>query len=145
MTSYLLIGLALLADRLSKQWAVAYLAEKGPSPLNRFLMVRESYNRGLAFGTFQGIGPLVGWLSLLIVLALFLYLRQLPRAASLLRVGLALIIGGSLGNLFDRITAGQVLDFLSTPWPVGIFNVADLLINGGLLLCLAGILLQESA
>lgn len=144
MTAYLLLGLAFLADRFSKIWAVAYLAEHGPTRLNRFLSIRESYNRGLAFGLFQGVGTLMGWLSLLILLALFLYLRQVPREAWLLRTGIALIIGGALGNLLDRITAGQVLDFLVTPWPLGIFNVADLFINSGLLLCVAGVFLQET-
>jgi signal peptidase II len=145
MYIYLLIGLAFAADRLSKWWAASYLAEHGTTHLNRFLTIRESYNRGVVFGLFQGAGPLIGWLSLFILLVLVLYLRQLPRSAWLPRIGLALVIGGALGNLVDRITAGQVLDFLATPLPFGIFNVADLLINGGVLLFGFGLLLQETA
>lgn len=145
MYVYLLIGLTFLADRLSKGWASAFLAEHGTTRLNRLLTLRETYNEGLAFGFLQGVGKLTGWLSLLILLALFLYLWQLPRTAWLLRTGFALIIGGALGNLVDRIMVGKVLDFLDTPFQLGVFNVADVAINVGLLLCLAGIFLQDSA
>ena len=58
---YLLIPLAFLADRLGKWWAAAYLAEHGPTRFNALFTLVETHNRGIAFGLFQGIGPLVGW------------------------------------------------------------------------------------
>jgi signal peptidase II len=61
----------------------------------------------------------------------------------LLRIGLALIIGGAMGNLIDRVTAGQVLDFIQTPIRPGIFNVADIMINTGVVLSLLGAFLQR--
>jgi signal peptidase II len=138
MMPYFLILIAFLADRLSKRWAAAYLAEHGPTTLNTFFTLRETYNRGLAFGLFQGVGPLVGWLTIAVVAGMFVYLARLPRDLWLLRWGLALIIGGALGNLLDRITTGQVLDFIESPLRPGIFNVADIAINLGLLLALIG-------
>ncbi|MDX1616166.1 MAG: signal peptidase II [Candidatus Promineifilaceae bacterium] len=143
MWPYVLIALAFAADRLSKWWVAAFLADNGVTRLNAWLTLRETYNRGLAFGLLQGIGPIMGWLSILIVLGLLLYLTQVPRQEWLLRAGLALIIGGALGNLIDRITAGQVLDFIQTPLRSGIFNVADVCINLGLILVLAGLLLHR--
>lgn len=135
---YLVIALAFLADRLSKWWAAAYLAEHGITRLNSWLTLRIAYNRGIAFGMFQGIGPAVGWLTLLFLLGLFVYLLRLPRQVWLLRVGLALLIGGALGNLVDRIFVGEVLDFIQTPLRQGVFNVADVMIHSGVILTILG-------
>jgi len=140
---YLIIILAFLADRLTKVWAAGFLAENGTTRLNEFITVTETYNRGLAFGTFQGIGQIVGWLSVIVVLGLLIYLTRLPAEMKLVRVGLALIIGGALGNMVDRIVAGQVLDFIMTPVRSGVFNVADICINLGIIIGLAGFLLHR--
>jgi signal peptidase II len=145
MFPYILILLAFAADRLSKQWAATYLAENGPTQVHSLLTLYPTYNQGIAFGLLQGIGSLVGWLSIAIVIGLFFYLVRVPRSQWLLRIGLALIIGGAMGNLLDRVTAGQVLDFIQTPIRPGIFNVADILINVGVVLSLLGALLQKRA
>ena len=67
-----------------------------------------------------------------------LYIAKTPRHMVLLRSGLSLIVGGALGNLVDRITVGQVLDFIQTPLRSGIFNGADVMINLGMVLALVG-------
>jgi signal peptidase II len=137
LTGYVfLIILAFLADRLSKRWAALYLAEHGSTTLHPLLTVRETYNRGIALGLFQGIGPWVGWLTIGIVVGLTIYLVKSPAEARLLRLGLSLVIGGASGNLIDRITLGQVLDFIETPLRPGVFNVADTLIYLGMLMIL---------
>ena len=92
---------------------------------------------------FQGVGPLVGWLSLIVVFGLLIYLTRIPRSMWLLRIGIALIIGGALGNLVDRVIAGEVLDFIQTPIRPGIFNVADIMINVGVVLSLLAVLFQK--
>jgi lipoprotein signal peptidase len=48
-----------------------------------------------------------------------------------------------LGNLVDRITAGQVLDFITTPLRPGVFNIADVMIYTGVFVSLAGAILQR--
>ncbi len=135
---YLVMLLAFLADRFSKWWVAAYLAENGTVHLTSWLTIRAVHNRGIAFGLFQGIGPLVGWLTLGILLGLFVYLVRLPRQAWLLRLGLAVLIGGAMGNLLDRISVGVVLDFIETPLRQGVFNVADVLIHVGMILSILG-------
>lgn len=135
---YLVMLLAFLADRLSKWWVAAYLAENGTVQFTSWLTIREVHNRGIAFGLFQGIGPLVGWLTLGVLLGLFVYLVRLPRQAWLLRLGLAVLIGGAMGNLLDRISVGVVLDFIETPLRQGVFNVADILIHVGMFLSILG-------
>lgn len=137
------IALAFGVDRLSKWWAADFLAQNGTVEISPFLTIHETYNRGLAFGLLQGVGPLMGWVSLVIVLVMLVYLLRLPRNLWLLRLGLALIIGGALGNMLDRIIAGQVLDFIMTPLRPGVFNLADICINAGMILALIGLLFQR--
>jgi len=143
MFPFLLIVLAFGLDRLSKLWAAAYLAEQGPTQLHPLITLYPAYNRGVAFGLAQGIGPIVGWLSIIVVAGLLVYLIRLPRSMWLMRAGLALLIGGALGNLVDRITVGQVLDFITTPMRPGVFNVADVMIYAGVFLSIAGAILQR--
>ena len=133
---YLLILLAFLADQLSKRWVSANITQ--PVELNQWLTLRITYNEGIAFGLFQGIGPLVGWFTILILMGMFTYLTQLPKSWWLHQYGLGLIIGGSLGNMIDRIVLGRVLDFVESPLRPGIFNVADIAINLGLILIIIG-------
>jgi len=138
MFPYFLIILTFLADRFSKWWATSYLMEHGPTRINGLFSIQETYNRGIAFGMFQGIGPIIGWLTIAVVVGMFIYLVRLPKEEKLVRIGLALLIGGALGNLVDRIMVGQVLDFIETPLRSGIFNVADVAINLGMIIILLG-------
>lgn len=143
MMPFIIILLAFAADRLSKWWMADFLAEHGRTYVTPWLTLTEVHNQGVAFGLFQGIGPLVGWLTIGVVLALFVYMLFVPRRQWLLRWGLAFIIGGALGNMVDRVLVGQVLDFIETPLRAGVFNVADVMIHTGLVLAIAGTLLQR--
>lgn len=139
-----IIAAGFAADRLAKWWAAAFLAEHGAVRFNRFLAIHETYNEGIAFGLLQGVGPLIGWLSLAVVAGLLVYMIRLPRALWLARLGLALLIGGAAGNLLDRIVDGRVLDFIVTPFRPGIFNIADLLINVGMGLIIISAIWQRA-
>jgi signal peptidase II len=126
-----------LTDRLSKWWAAGFLREHGPTQISTYLSIQETYNRGIAFGMFQGAGPVIGWFTILVVIGMFIYLTILPKEERLLKIGLAVIIGGALGNMIDRLTAGQVLDFIETPLRSSIFNLADAAINVGMVIIIA--------
>ena len=145
MLPYLLILLAFAADRLTKWWVANSFQVHSDTRISSFFTVHPTYNSGIAFGLLQGIGPTIGWLSIAVVIGLAIYLVRLPRSMWLLRMGLALLIGGALGNLIDRVTAGQVLDFIQTSIRPGVFNIADVMIQVGVLLSLAGSLLQRGA
>jgi signal peptidase II len=85
-------------------------------------------NTGAAWGMFQHYNLLLTTVSLLTVLALFLFRHTLQLHRPGLRISLGLIAGGIIGNLIDRIRIGSVVDFLSFyigqyHWPA--FNVAD--------------------
>lgn len=143
MLPYFLILFAFVADRLSKWWATAYFSENGPIEIGTFLTLSPTYNQGISFGMFQGIGRIVGWLSIIIIIGLFIYMVRTPKSMWLLRIGLALIIGGALGNMVDRIVAGEVLDFVQASFRTGVFNVADVMVNTGMIISLLGVIFQR--
>lgn len=79
------------------------------------------------------------------VVALIVFLLFIPLFDSFSRTALSLFCGGSLSNLYDRITAGSVVDFLNVGWGAcrtSIFNVADVAITGGLFLFVLGTLIK---
>lgn len=141
---YVVIVVAFWADRLAKWWMADFFAANGNVRLTAWVTLRETYNRGVAFGLLPGVGTAVGWLSVLVLAAALLFLWQTPRTSWLERLGLALFVGGAAGNLWDRITTGQVLDFIELRLRVGIFNVADVCINLGVILLLVGMLVQQN-
>ncbi len=130
----------IVLDQLTKYWVttVFQLGDKLPV-LPSFNLVL-AYNTGAAFSLLADAG---GWqrafFSLVAVAAsavIVLLLRRHPHQA-LFSLALALILGGALGNLIDRIALGHVIDFIQLYWrdyywPA--FNVADSAITGGAVL-----------
>jgi signal peptidase II len=95
-------------------------------------------NRGAAFGVLSGLVPILVAASIAILTGLvMLHLRQ-ATPAFWQTVAIGLISGGALGNLFDRVRLGHVVDFLSVgPWPN--FNIADSAITVGVLILVWGL------
>jgi signal peptidase II len=134
-------------DQASKQWAETSLSAGQPQPfIEGYWDWELAKNTGVAFSTFAGIDGAQILLSILAAVALIaigvMAMRTKPDDRMKL-AGLALIGGGALGNLIDRIRAGGVTDFVR--WKLGdhmwpIFNVADAALLVGV-----GVLLLESA
>jgi signal peptidase II len=79
--------------------------------------------------------------SAIVIIGILLYYPRLHRGDWAGRLGLALIVGGALGNAYDRGIRGSVIDFIQVPhWPV--FNVADSAITVGVVLLIAGTFLK---
>ena len=102
-----------------------------------FNLVR-AHNRGAAFSLFDGAAGWQRWafsaLAAAVSAFLLIWLRSLERRANLLAAGLALILGGALGNVLDRLRLGYVIDFLQVHWQqhyFPAFNVADSAITVG--------------
>jgi signal peptidase II len=102
-----------------------------------FNLVR-AHNRGAAFSLFDGTEGWQRWafsaLAAAVSVSLLIWLRRLERRANLLAAGLALILGGALGNVLDRLRLGYVIDFLQLHWRqhyFPAFNVADSAITVG--------------
>ncbi len=131
---WLLVSVVIVAvDLWTKSLATASLEYGRPRVINEFLDLTLLHNTGAAFSLLANAG---GWQKFFfIVLAavvsglLVIWLVRLPeRGRGLLALSLALIIGGALGNLYDRATLGYVVDFLHFHyqehyWPA--FNIAD--------------------
>ncbi|MCS7295496.1 MAG: signal peptidase II [Chloroflexota bacterium] len=92
-------------------------------------------NTGAAFGLFQNAAPLLAVASLAGIALILVYLLSPDFAQTPVRVALSLMLGGALGNLIDRVSRGEVVDFIKFPeWPA--FNVADSAITIGVTLLL---------
>jgi len=98
-----------------------------------------AYNTGAAFSFLAGESGWQRWLFALIALAvsavLVVWLRRLQATETWLAVALALVLGGAMGNLFDRVAYGHVIDFILVHWQdrwfFPAFNLADSAITVG--------------
>ncbi len=138
---FLLVAAAVSGlDQLTKQLVIANIPRYGQvKVIDGFFSLTHLYNPGGAFGFLAGgANP---WLNIfflvfgLITLVLIVYfLRHTPDTHKYLQLALALVCGGAVGNLVDRLRFGQVVDFLdfylgSHHWPA--FNLADSAITIG--------------
>lgn len=129
-------GLAAV-DQLTKEWALAAL--KDEVALLPWLNLVLVHNPGAAFGLLSQAGGWQRWFfiaaGLAISAGIAVWLRRAARAGGRwLPAGLSLVLGGALGNLWDRIVRGAVVDFVDVyygrfHWPA--FNVADAAISVG--------------
>ena len=112
------------------------------SIINPILVLKKIENRGIAFGI-DGNGDfsyIFTPLTIILTIAIIIYLyRTVSKNSKLVNLSLSLILGGALGNLFDRIVSGKVVDFidvhyLNWHWPT--FNIADSFIFIGVVLFL---------
>lgn len=143
---YSVAFIVLLIDFLTK-WAVRVRLDPNQSVEIMPGYLRLSYweNSGVAFGLFNAIESvwkpyILAALAVVAVVFIVVYSAYMPPERKLLRLSLAIIIGGILGNLADRILRGYVIDFIdfhiydTFHWPT--FNVADSAITIGIALLL---------
>ena len=90
-----------------------------------------SENRGVAFGLFQNGTLFFAITTSVVIIAFTILLIKNYKKSKLFSVSAALIIGGGLGNLFERITLGYVVDYLSLSFFPPICNFADYCISAG--------------
>ncbi|MGB6974025.1 MAG: signal peptidase II [Terracidiphilus sp.] len=150
-----LSALVFVADRLTKTWVAAHIRIGGAIPvIPRVLRITHWTNDGAAFSLFaDSASPhtvrlaLIAF-TLLAALVVIAALVRLGSRISLATVALALVLGGALGNLHDRVLYGSVVDFIEVHifayhWPD--FNIADSsIVIGALLLLLDSILPAKS-
>lgn len=133
---------ALALDQLSKWWVMRQMRldvhgqiDVWP-PLLRF---RYGENRGINFGLFDSSSDSMPWiligLSVVISLALLVWIIRKHRGSLMMQISGGLLIGGALGNVIDRVLLGYVQDFLNmsccginNPY---VFNIADVFIFAG--------------
>lgn len=138
--SLLIAASVAMLDFVTKRWIEAHMSFGQVIPVTGFFNLVLTYNKGAAFSLLSDAS---GWQrGLFIAIAvgasvLIVYLLRRHYREALFTVALSLILGGALGNLWDRIVQGQVVDFLDFHaaghhWPA--FNLADSAITVGALL-----------
>jgi signal peptidase II len=138
-----LSGLVVVLDQLSKQWVEQHFILYERLPVTGFFNLTLAYNKGAAFSFLADAGGWQRWfftgLAVLICGWLIHWLRQLHPAQRLLPFAIAMIIGGAIGNVADRLLYGHVIDFLDfhvAGWHWPAFNLADSAITLGVILFL---------
>lgn len=122
--------LIFLLDRISKIWVLSYLKPRENIDILPFFKLTYVQNTGAAFGSFQNGNTVLIFVSLIVLFALIKYRKEIFILGKTASWGWLFIIGGALGNLYDRIFLGSVVDFINfIVWPV--FNVADSFISIG--------------
>lgn len=130
----------LVADQLTKTWAVNTLSAGHIINVIWSLRFRLAFNTGMSFSLGSGSGALIAPIALVVVGLLLWMARKLTSPVGLFAVGL--IVGGAIGNVVDRVfragdgfLGGAVVDFIDLQWwPV--FNVADMGVVVGAILLL---------
>ncbi|MCH8531177.1 MAG: signal peptidase II [Saccharospirillum sp.] len=141
---WLLISAVIVAlDLWTKSLAVANLDYAQPVTLLPVLDFTLLYNYGAAFSFLSTAGGWQRWLFTFIALSvsvvLVIWILRLDRKEQWLTISLALILGGAVGNLYDRMTLGYVVDFIHFHWNnryFPAFNIADAAISVGAVMML---------
>jgi signal peptidase II len=128
-------ALVVTLDQLSKLWINANRPQTALLP--GFLDLRYTRNTGAIFGLFHSHTELFIALGIAGLVIILVFLYYFPPATTVGMVSFALILGGAVGNLIDRIRLGYVIDFISIHvqelfrWPA--FNIADAALTVGIL------------
>ena len=134
---WILIASIVVADQLTKYWALNRLSGDRTIDLVGSLRFNLAFNKGMAFSQATGAGPIIGALGFVIVIVMVLWLRRSATGAAAVAAGM--IVGGAIGNLIDRLFRGDawlrgaVVDFIDLQW-FPIFNIADSAISLGAML-----------
>ncbi len=141
------LGAVILAgiDQLSKLAVLRYIKPEDTIPLLKGIFhLTYCENRGAAFGILQGRFGLLFITTLLVIIAVTVYMIKKRPQSLTLTTAVTLLIGGAIGNLIDRVCRGFVIDFLDfrlIHFPI--FNIADCFVVCGAILLVIYVLFIE--
>ncbi|WP_251859691.1 signal peptidase II [Clostridium sp. Marseille-Q2269] len=144
----IILILGIVLDRISKLWALNTLAS------GKYIVIIKdlftfSYleNRGAAFGIFQNKLIFLAIITVVVIIGVAYFITKYKPGSRLLKISLALIISGAIGNLIDRIYYKFVVDFIMLHYKdkyyFPTFNIADTLVVIGTILLVIYILKEE--
>lgn len=139
-----LAAIVVVGDQLCKWAVVALMDYQVPQPILPTISLFYTHNEGIAFSMLSGAGagPLIALALGVSAFVIWLW-HDSPPQRRLSHFGFALIIGGAIGNLIDRIRLGYVIDYFLfhlPQWSFAVFNFADAAITVG-----AGLVLLDEA
>ncbi len=155
MIYYIIAILVFAMDQASKWWVVHHMKlYESHAVLGDFFQITSSRNRGAAFSILQGQRWFFIVITIVVVIGIIWYMRKVIRAERrLMSVALGILLGGAIGNFYDRAIHGEVVDFLSlrfqfslfgkaVDYSFAIFNLADSAITISVVLILLETLLR---
>lgn len=138
--NWMIVATAIVvADQLTKWAIIQWLPLYDKVPINSFINLTHQKNTGAAFSFLADAGGWQRWFfitlstTVSVVIAVWMW-RIRNDGQNVLMAGLALVLGGAVGNLIDRVLLGHVTDFFQVwfgSWPFPSFNVADAGISVG--------------
>lgn len=131
--------LVIVLDYITKQYFSSTMQLGESISILPFFNWTLAHNYGAAFSFLHDAGGWQRWfftaIALVVTIAMSIWMTRLPKqGANFLLIGIALVIGGALGNLYDRVTLGYVVDFVHffyRDWHFPAFNIADCGISVG--------------
>lgn len=133
-----LSALVLVLDYITKIWADSTFSYGQSVPVFSWLNWTLAYNTGAAFSFLADAGGWQRWffvgLAIVVSIGLLIWLWRLPKGSLWLPIAICLLLGGALGNLYDRMLQGYVVDFIHVYWQnwhFPAFNIADMGISVG--------------
>lgn len=146
---FIIIILGIIVDRVSKLWAIGTLkGGKDIVIIDKFFQLSYLENRGAAFGILQNKVIFLSIFTIILILGLSIFLYKNRKKSKLLSISLSLIIGGALGNFYDRIIYKYVVDFIllhyKDKYYFPTFNMADVFVVCGTILLAIYILKDEN-
>ena len=139
----------IIIDQFTKYLAATNLANENSLVLiDNFLRLYYIENRGAAFGILQGFRSLFAIITIIVLLALLIFLfKNYNKVPFIYLLSFSLLIGGTIGNFIDRVRLHYVVDFISMKFfghDFAIFNFADVFIVIGTILISIGIILHDN-
>ena len=141
----------IVIDQITKYIATDALLLQQPKEVFSWFSLHLVYNTGAAFSFLADMGgwqrPILASISAIVSLVIIIWMLRLPTRLRLLPLALTFILGGALGNFYDRLLEGRVVDFISLHYlefyfPA--FNLADTCITIGAIFLFADILFGKS-
>ena len=148
---YGIVVVIVILDQITKIWADTSLAMYQQIPVTSFFNITKAYNYGAAFSFLDNAGGWQRWLftgiSLVVSIVLSVWLYRMRKQEWWLSLSIALILGGAIGNLIDRVWYGYVVDFIQVYWKTSYFpsfNIADAAITCGTIVLLVLTLFEKN-
>ena len=143
-----IIFISFLLDLITKNYAINNLIINHSVSINNYLNFTLAYNYGAAFSFLSDAGGWQRWVFIifsLIVITIITFFIIFDKETEY--IAFSFVLGGALGNLYDRLLLGYVIDFIEIHynnfyWPI--FNIADISISIGIILLLYSLLIKKN-
>jgi signal peptidase II len=144
---YIIALFVILLDQFTK-WLIVKKMELGESIeiIENVLYITSHRNRGAAWGILQGQMWFFYIITIVVIIGIIYYMHTHAKGKPLLRLSLAFMLGGAIGNFIDRVFRKEVVDFINTyifTYDFPIFNIADSSLTIGVVLLFIDMIREE--